>query len=853
MKTLKTGILLFLLSALNIQVNGQTKWVDLQKVEIYQLWELEVENNKTYADPLRDVELRIQLKSKTGRIVNHFGFYDGGNKWKIRYSPDELAEWSYEYWFTDDNKKTSGEFGCAVSKKPGRVTKNRYNPFWLGKGESTKTLFRSFHVGDRLFATNWDDASNPNDGNKRTTFLDWLQTNKYNMLSIGSLFTNRNEKDRGQGWETPKLWTLNPVEFRKMEIILDELLKRDITVFPFAGFFGAKGEWSTDPKEQELYIKYVLARVGHYPNLILSVAGPEPFWREDVNQYKGAMRMNDLFRLGQTIKNLDVHNHILTVHNEKRATQYGDPFIDEPWCDMSTLQGPTTTNLEKLYSGLIMNHRPNKICYAQETLWAGNMYHPNYTDEQLRKNLLTILFSGSILNFADMNGNSSSGFSGTLDLADCKQAKHDVVRKTWDWFETIPFHQMTARQDIVKDGFCLANEGVEYYVYADTIRKIEVFLNFPYMLDSEWINAADPEEIRKGAKANSKTIFESPGEGKDWILHLKAQTPAVVAKGNFPDIATDNQGNLHLVYNRSGLKYKKYDAAKKEWSKESDLGCACTNVKRSDPDVVIDSKGNPHVYCGNEYVWFDGKKWNKVNPKGSRDSELAINSKDELFLSSRGGNFNGHIGMETRSGNSTWKLLPDPDEHGKSVNNHVYTDLYIDNKNTIHLVQRHGPVKEVTYRQSTDGGLTWTIEEAVSDERDESPHIIADNSGNVLISTGRGTIFERNLAGKWNLIGRKVSVMSRMQPELGIDKRNNVYLTAFGGKFNTRYNGNWMTERAIDKISDSETIGFVETAGTTDFAYIVWEEGHGNADEGLEEDATIFTGILYPDGRIVGF
>jgi hypothetical protein len=197
-----------------------------------------------------------------------------------------------------------------------------------------------------------------------------------------------------------------------------------------------------------------------------------------------------------------------------------------------------------------MNHRRNKICYAQETLWAGNMFHPKYSNEQLRKNALTILFSGAILNFADMEGNSSSGFSGTLDLTECKQQKHDVVRKTWDWFETIPFHQMTARQDLVKDGFCLANEGVEYFIYADTIGKIELFLNFTYMFESEWINAANFTDVRKGITVNTKTEFQSPGEGKDWILHLKALTPTVVTNGSFPDIATDNSGNVLISTGR---------------------------------------------------------------------------------------------------------------------------------------------------------------------------------------------------------------------------------------------------------------------------------------------------------------
>lgn len=836
-------------------LNGQSKWVDLPKVEIYQLWEVEVKNNKTYTDPLRDVTLRVKLVSREGLVYNHSGFYDGNNTWKIRFSPDEYGEWTYEYWFTDDQKKTSGEFGCIPTTKTERVLKNAFNPFWLGQGRQPKTLFKSFHVGDRFFAVNWDDPANPDDGNARTLFLDWATKNGYNMLSIASCFTNRNVAGRGKGWDTPRMWPIDPAEYRKAEVIMDELKERGMAVFPFAGIFGQNGDWPVNWDDQQMYIRYFLARFGHYPNLILNIAGPEPFWAE--KGYRNAMLMNDIKRIGAFIDSVDIHNHVITVHNETRASQFGCPFIDEPWCDMATIQGPKTFDSEILFSGLSMNHRPNKTSYANETLWGGNVYHPAYTNARIRKNTFTILFSGSILNFADNNGDSSTGFSGTMDLKDVNQEKHDIVSAVHNWFATIPFNQMTTRQDLVKQGYCLANEGEEYYIYLDTLGKVEVYLDFPYPFQTEWINANNPSDVRKGKSVLpptnlQHTTFETPTDGDDWILHVYAVRTTVVAKGNFPDLAVDQQGNIHLVYNRSGLMYRKYEAVKKEWSQEIAVGCECVNAVRSDPDIVIDSNGNPHVYCGNEYAWFNGKTWNHVKPKGSRDSEMAINSNDQLFLVSRGGNFKGNIGMETRQGNAKWSFLPDPDENGKSVNDHVYNDLFVSDDNTLHLVQRHGPVKEITYRRSTDGGITWLIEEAVDDDRAESPHIVVPRSGKVIISTGKGYVFERNGNNTWNELGRKIMAQERQQPELGIDTQDNLYLTSFGGLFNTCFKGRWMGERHILPVTDRPTIGFVETIGFRDFAYIVWEEGHGHADVGLSEDASIVVGILYPDGRVVG-
>lgn len=849
-------ILAFLLSKLITNITfGQSVLPDIPKVEIYQLWEVEVKNNKIYSDPLRDVTLKIKFTSHEGNVFNHSGFYDGNQTWKIRFSPDEYNEWTYEYWFTDDNKKISGKFICIPTGKTGRVLKNVFNPFWLGQGRQTETLFKSFHTGDRFFATNWDDPSDPNDGNARTLFLDWAEKNGYNMLSIASCFTNRNEAGRGKGWDTPRMWPVDPAEYRKAEVIMDELKERGIAVFPFAGIFGQDGEWPVNWDDQQFYIRYFLARFGHYPNLIINIAGPEPFWAE--KGFRNAMLMNDISRIGSFIDSIDVHGHIITVHNETRASQYGCPFIDEPWCDMATLQGPKTLQSETLFSGLSMNHRPNKVSYANETLWSGNVYHPSYSNDRIRKNTYTILFSGSILNFADNNGVSSSGFSGTMDLKDVNQEKHDIVSAVHKWFATIPFNKLTTRQDLVKQGYCLAKEGEEYYIYLDTIGKVDLYLDYPYPFHSEWINAKNPSDIRKGKSVLPPTnlkhsTFETPSDSDDWILHVYAARPAIVATGNFPDLAVDKDGNIHLVYNRLGIRYRKYDIAKKEWSEEITVGCQCKNAVRSDPDVVTDSNGNPHVFCGNEYAWFDGEKWIQLKPKGSRDTELAISHNDQIFLVSRGGNFKGNIGMETRKGTGKWSFLPDPDEKGKSINDHVYNDLFISADNTLHLIHRHGPVKEITYRRSSDGGLTWPIEEAVSDDRAESPHIVVSKAGKAVIATGKGYVFERTGSDKWIGLGRKVKVQARYQPELGIDSRDNLYLTSYGGFFNTCFNGRWMGEKKLYPLTDQPAIGFTETAGFRDYVFIVWEEGSGNADEGLNEGASIVIGILYPDGRVVG-
>ena len=826
----------------------------LPSVGLREKFELELQNPKHYSDPYRDVDLKVWLKGPEGKEIDIWGFYDGDQTWKVRFSPNTLGKWQYKVWFDDnaENVLLDSAFMCKPSAIPGQVNKDEYNPFWLGLKGGRHQLFRSIHIGDRFFAENWDDPFNQNDGEKRTEFLDWLADQGYNMISVASHYTNRPEKGRGLGWKTPRLWPLDYVEYQKMEVILDTLAARQIVVFPFAGFFGARGDWPTDYKEQELYIKYTLARIGFYWNTMLSVAGPEPFWRKEASQYKKQMKWSDINRLGKLIKKLDVHQHILTVHNEKRASKFGDPFIDEDWYDMTTMQGPTTLDRDELYSGLLTNHHRNKPLYAQETLWYGNKWHPKYSDDDIRKNAFVILFCGSTLNFADMNGNSSTGFSGEIDFNQLHPDKHKIVHQVWDFFETIPYYKMRPRPDLVKSGYCLAKEGEEYYVYLDSIGAVDIFVDYDYGFKTEWINAQNPAEVIEGEILKEKSIIQSPKHDDDWIFHAYASKPVNIATGTFPDLATDKDGNIHIVYNRGGLKYKKYEVKSGNWSKEESPGCNCTNVKRSDPDIVTDSKGNPIVFCGTQAARWVRDKWVLSDPGASRDAELIIDSKDNAYLCHRKGNNGGFIGFKKLpAGTNEWIAMTDPDQKHKGKNDHVYSDLWITPDDVIHLVQRHGPVVEVTYRRSDDGGETWPVETDISNERSEAPHIVVDHEGIIYITTGKGYAFI-NQGEKWESIGRKVTVRGRSQPEFGLDQQNNIYVTAFGGYYNIRNVGGWLGENRMDPVSENGHIGFVETVGAKDFAYIIWEEGTGTAHDGLKENASIYLGKIFPDGRILG-
>jgi arylsulfatase A len=486
--------------------------LNVPRVGQWSCFETSVVNAHRYWDPYTDVSLDVTYTRPDGSRVKFWGFYDGAAMWRLRFMPDQLGQWNYRAEFSDGCGVVEGQFECIPSAIPGMVSRDESNPMWFGFKGGGHVLLRSLHVGDRFFAENWP-------AEKRREVLDWAQAQGYNMLSVASHYLNRDEAGRGKAWQTPDLWPLDAAEFRKLELLLDDLAARQIIVYPFAGFFGQSSDFPSDPLQQQRYIRYVLARLGPYWNIVLNVAGPEPLAHAD--KFRLAMDAATIDRLGNEIHELDVFDHLISIHNRPGD----DPFKDASWLGFGTLQGwNKDTDWDHIHLGMLNNHHSAKPLYAQEVFWPGNKYHHRLSDDDIRKKAFVLMMSATAFNFADMNGDSSSGFSGTLELADKVQLRHDIVKHVWDFMETVPFYQMVPRQDLVDNGYCLADEGQEYLVYLPTGGNVSVAIK-PGSYRVEWINARETSDRRSSGTTRTGKALESPQTG-DWLLRLRQQPAA---------------------------------------------------------------------------------------------------------------------------------------------------------------------------------------------------------------------------------------------------------------------------------------------------------------------------------------
>lgn len=476
---------------------------EVVRVGQWDRFEQSITNAKSYRDPYNDATLKVTYTRPDGNTIDFWGFYDGGTAWKIRFMPDQLGTWSYTARFSDNTPGASGKFEVVPSDIPGMIHKDETNPIWFGFRGGKHILIRSFHGGPPLFDMAWS-------ADKRKAFLDWAQRQGYNTLSVGRHI-------RSTDGSQPRLWPLDAREYQKLEAVMDDLARRRIIIYPFQGFFPSNdGMAPPDQKDQQLLVKYMLARIGPYWNYIFNVSGAEP-------NLHNKIKSPDIERLGEMIDRLDVFDHLLGVHNKDGD----DPYRASGWSSFLTLQHEVI-GLNQLNAYILWNHTGTKPVYAQETCWAGNIlqFDPfektgGCSPERLRQHMWVHMMSAAAFNAGDMNGRSSSGFSGSLELSEKVQARHDLPKMIWDFMESVPFYRMSPHQDLVTAGFCLAEPGEHYLVYLPAGGSVDVRLESKRNYEAMWINARDTKDRRRVPTITRGGGLAAPSDGGDWVLYLR--------------------------------------------------------------------------------------------------------------------------------------------------------------------------------------------------------------------------------------------------------------------------------------------------------------------------------------------
>jgi len=337
-----------------------------------------------------------------------------------------------------------------------------------------------------------------------------------------------------------------------------------------------------------------------------------------------------------------------------------------------------------------------------------------------------------------------------------------------------------------------------------------------------------------------------------------AQVKPIGTTGSYPDIQLDKQGNLHLVYARSGKTYYRVlPRGTAAFLPEEYTGAGASNDHRYQPDVAVDSKGVVHVLGNTTYNTRTATGWGTaIRPGVGRDHHMAVASNDDVWVVYRG---NQLTARQKKAGASQFGAAVNIFSGGGT--DHVYPDICAGTDGTVHVVFRmQYPTNYDCAYLRYDGQKWGTVEWACLNGRskvEEGPHVALDRNNVPWAAIPEGSLrINHRTGGTWNhTIVSLGSAPTRSEPTIGVDPAGNKFVGLWGGAY-------WVYRASTNKwtsgklpSTNTDPIGFVDVVADTTAngsgAFMVYEQGKSvNKDVGAGAVDLVAVKVL-PDGTVV--
>lgn len=514
-----------------------------EQVPLLRTFETSVTNDESYSNKFRDVTLEATFTSPSGKTYEFWGFFDGrgdgtgdattGNVWKLRFLPDELGVWEYEWSFSDDSKSGSGSFECVESgSSPGVIHPYESNPRWFAYNEdplSTTTgtdpvFLKSYYVhahASILQDLNWM-APNIYDpliqkGYNHLQIAGLLPTAHINQEQVYSEGPDPIEKLLYEDPENPA--TMNLDVWHEMERHLSYLNERDVAVQFFQGFDGkaSSGDrvrWSDlSADDREWYVRYVVARLAPYAN----IAGYNYTWEEDGPKGSGA------YELAELLQRHDPWNHGRTY--EQRYADKDHYFDLEPYTFAAVENHGTSGRKDNPGS----HHEATLKGFQGKPVWMmeGNGLWASFweaTEEDVVENIWAVTVAGGSFCWNALEGrvphsaDDLLGYSGAVSAVDRLTG---VMTEDLAWYRMEPHDDLLQNRDTGQFGtHALAEPGAQYLVVEFEGGSFDLEVeNGNY--EGFWmdIRSGDRTPVAEFSTGGGSRSFSAPGDG-DFVLVL---------------------------------------------------------------------------------------------------------------------------------------------------------------------------------------------------------------------------------------------------------------------------------------------------------------------------------------------
>ena len=286
-----------------------------ETVERYTVWETECKAAGKYANPYRELTAEATLRHERGTPKKVPLFWDGGDSWKLRFSPDQIGAWTWSVTSSDTGLNgPGGSFRCVASSRSGSIRPMKDFPLHFERQIGEPFWF----LGDTAWALFTDNAQEKHDRAAALAYIDARASQGFNVLHSMLLSEAGWGNAGGKPWHDLAAERLNPDYWQEVDRRLAHANSRGI-VCGLALAWGDKRKqepfaWRMFPdvEARQRYARYVAARYSAFDTYFI-VSGEwhgeirtRPSTAEDVKR--------EFIEIGNALHAADPHGRMIGIH-----------------------------------------------------------------------------------------------------------------------------------------------------------------------------------------------------------------------------------------------------------------------------------------------------------------------------------------------------------------------------------------------------------------------------------------------------------------------------------------------------------------------------------------------------------
>jgi len=330
----------------------------VRKVEQWKRIDIELISAKTYNNPFLDVSIdAVFTHTKSGESVTIPGFWNGDNRWVVRFSPIKPGKWRYVIKSDDDTNAgllQKGEILCIKNKGTTELDRRGFVKISDNKRFFTYADGKPFFwLGDTHWQApdyeRWEVCNDPDCDKScgNSQFKHLLKNRISKGFNVFQTYPDVGDNDGGGNPRRFTWWAdktkllhdtqnicINPKAFNEhFDVMMDYLAGQGMTIALGFGVHQA----SADAMSQESMIhwaRYMVARYASYP--VIWITAQEINARPQTGSYAKWCKVSE------TIFKLDGYQHPLSAHTDRDYVGKRPSFNeikDLPWHGFWAMQG----------------------------------------------------------------------------------------------------------------------------------------------------------------------------------------------------------------------------------------------------------------------------------------------------------------------------------------------------------------------------------------------------------------------------------------------------------------------------------------------------------------------------------